>query len=133
MQTKNLIIFTDGVAVPNPGKAGIGVVIKNEQGELIDSISRPIGYATNNHAEYQAIISALERAIILGAEQVAVRSDSELMVNQINSRYKVKNAALKPLHQKVKQLQNRFKSFKIIHVPREQNREADNLAGNSLK
>ncbi len=133
MPIKKLVIFTDGGAEPNPGKAGIGIVIKDEQGKVIDSISRAIGRATNNQAEYRAIIVALEKAVKLGAKSVSIRSDSELVVRQLNGRYRVKNAELKPLYLKVKQLQDRLQSFDIVHIPREQNREADKLAGKAIK
>jgi len=133
MKIKKLVIFTDGVAEPNPGPAAIGVTIKDEQGKLIASISQPIGRATNNQAEYRAIIAALKKAIELGVEQVDIRSDSELVVKQINGRYRVKNATLKPLYQQVKQLQSRLKGFSITHIPRQQNKEADSLAGKALK
>ena len=132
MKIKRVVIFTDGVAEPNPGSAAIGATIKDEQGKLITSISQPIGQATNNQAEYRAVIAALESAISLGASQVDMYSDSELIVRQINGRYRVKNASLKPLYQEVKQLQNQLKGFTITHVPREQNREADSLAGKAL-
>ena len=133
MKVKRVVIFTDGVAEPNPGPAAIGATIKDEQGKLITSISQPIGRATNNQAEYRAVIAALESAISLGASQVDMYSDSELVVRQINGRYRVKNASLKPLYQKVKQLQNQLEGFTITHVPREQNREADSLAGKALE
>ena len=132
MKIKRVVIFTDGVAEPNPGPAAIGATIKDEQGKLVTSISQPIGRATSNQAEYRAIIAALERAISLGVSQVDMHSDSELVVRQITGQYRVKNASLKPLYQKVKRLQNRLKGFTITHVPREQNREADSLAGKAL-
>ena len=133
MTIKRLIIFTDGAAEPNPGPAAIGASIKNEQGKLITTISQSIGQATNNQAEYRAIITALQQAIRLGADQVDMRSDSELVVRQINGQYRVKTAALKPLYQQVKQLQSQLKSFSITHIPREQNTEADSLANMALK
>jgi len=132
MKTKKAVIHTDGVAVPNPGQAAIGATIKDEQGELIASISQPIGHATNNQAEYRAVIAALERAISLGVEQVDLLSDSELIVNQINGKYRVKNTTLRPLHQQVKKLQSRLKGFTATHVPRRLNKEADSLAGKAL-
>jgi len=132
VKIKRVVIFTDGVAEPNPGPAAIGATIKDEQGKLVTSISQPIGRATSNQAEYRAIIAALERAISLGVSQVDMHSDSELVVRQITGQYRVKNASLKPLYQKVKRLQNRLKGFTITHVPREQNREADSLAGKAL-
>ena len=133
MKTQKLLIKTDGRSQGNPGPAAIGAIIKDEQGKLIASISQPIGRATNNQAEYRAVIAALEKAIGLGAEQVDIRSDSELIVQQISRRYRVKNAALKPLYQQVKQLQSQLKGFTITHIPRQQNREADSLAGKALK
>ncbi len=133
MKIKKAVIFTDGMAKPNPGPAAIGVIIKDEQGKLITSISQPIGLATNNQAEYRGIITALEEAIRLGVDQVDMRSDSELLVRQINGEYRVKNASLKPLHQKIKQLQSQLQAFTIIHIPRQQNKEADNLANIALK
>ena len=130
---KKAVIFTDGIAEPNPGPAGIGVAIKDEQGNLIATISQPIGYATNNQAEYKAIIAALEKVIGLGIKQVDMRSDSELVVRQINGRYRVKNAALKPLYRQVKQLQSQLNDFTITHIPRRLNKEADRLAGQALQ
>ncbi|MFC1988761.1 ribonuclease HI family protein [Chloroflexota bacterium] len=133
MDVKKAIIYTDGVAEPNPGQAAIGATIKDEQGELIASISEPIGYATNNQAEYRAIIAAMETVIRLGISRANIHSDSELVVRQINGRYRVKNASLKPLYLSVKQLQSRLTDFSITHIPREQNKEADSLAGKALR
>ncbi len=129
---KKLIINTDGTAEPNPGPAAIGATIKDEQGKVIATISQRIGRATNNQAEYRAIIAALEKALSLGARQVDIRSDSELVVRQLNGRYRVKKASLKPLYQQVKQLSSQFEGFNITHIPREQNKEADRLAGMAL-
>jgi len=133
VKIKKVVIFTDGTAEPNPGPAAIGATIKDEQGKLITAISQGIGQATNNQAEYRAVIAALENAIRLGANQVDIYSDSELVVRQINGRYRVKNVALKPLYQQVKQLQSQFKGFTITHIPRQQNIEADSLASKALK
>ena len=129
---KKLIINTDGTAEPNPGPAAIGATIKDEQGKVIATISQRIGRATNNQAEYRAIIAALGKALSLGASQVDVRSDSELVVRQLNGRYRVKKASLKPLYQQVKQLSSQFEGFSITHIPREQNTEADRLASMAL-
>lgn len=128
-----MVINTDGASRGNPGPAAIGVTIKDEQGKLITAISQPIGPATNNQAEYRAIIVALEEAIRLDAKQVELFSDSELVVRQINGRYRVKNAALQPLYQQVRQLQSQLKDFTITHIPRQQNQEADSLASKALK
>ena len=132
MTAKRLIIYTDGAALGNPGQAAIGAVIKDGQGQVISRISRRIGHATNNQAEYTAIIAALEKAISLGAEEVKLNSDSELVVKQINGSYRVKKPSLKPLYLKVKQLQSQLQGFSITHIPRQQNREADRLANQAL-
>ncbi|MEE8194778.1 MAG: ribonuclease HI family protein [Dehalococcoidales bacterium] len=132
MAAKKVIIHTDGTAEPNPGPAAIGATIKDERGRLIASISKPIGWATNNQAEYRAVIAALEKAIGLGARQVVLNSDSELVVKQIQGSYRVKKAALKPLYRRVKELQGLLESLTASHIPREQNREADRLANQAL-
>jgi len=129
---KKAVIFADGASRGNPGPAAIGAVIKDEQGRLIASISRRIGKATNNQAEYRAIIVALEEATKLGANQVEIHSDSELVVKQINGEYRVKKVTLKPLYQQVKQRQGQLKGFTITHVLRQQNIEADKLANKAL-
>jgi len=131
--TKKALIFTDGGAEPNPGPGGIGVVIQNHHGETVTTISRSVGRVTNNQAEYMAVIAALEKAISLGFNKVEMRADSELIVRQINGRYKVKNANLKPLYQKVIELESKLKSFTITHIPRNLNREADRLAGEAVR
>ncbi len=132
MNVKRAIIWVDGAARGNPGPAAIGATIKDEQGKLVASISQRIGTTTNNQAEYRAVIAALEKAISLGARHVELNSDSELVVRQISGKYRVKNANLKPLYQKVKQLQSLLEGFTITHIPRQQNREADNLANRAL-
>ena len=96
------------------------------------SISRRIGQTTNNQAEYRALIAALEKAIELGARQVDIRLDSELVVKQVKGRYRVKNAALRPLYLKVGELLSQLEGFTIKNVPREQNAEADRLANKAL-
>ena len=132
MKANKAVIWVDGAARGNPGPAAIGATIKDEQGRLITTISRRIGTTTNNQAEYRAIIAALEEAIKLGARHVKLNSDSELVVRQITGRYRVKNAALKPLYQQVKQLQGLTESFTITHIPRQQNTEADKLTNAAL-
>ena len=132
MKAKRVTIWVDGASRGNPGRAAMGVIIKDERGELMARISRRIGTTTNNQAEYRAIIAALEKAIELGATHVVINSDSELVVKQLNGRYRVKNAHLKPLYQKIKQLQSSLEEFTITHIPREQNKEADRLANKAL-
>ncbi len=130
---KRLIIHTDGVSRGNPGRAAIGAIIRDERGGLVASISQSIGQATNNQAEYRAIIAALEEVLSLGAANIELNSDSELVVKQVKGQYRVRKEALKPLYQRVKQLQGSLKGFKIKHIPRQQNREADKLANAALK
>ncbi|MBI4188589.1 MAG: ribonuclease HI family protein [Chloroflexi bacterium] len=132
LKVERAIIFTDGASRGNPGPAAIGVLIRDEQGRLMATVSQAIGTATNNQAEYRAMIAALEKAIGLGVRQVEVYSDSELLVKQINGQYRVKNESLKSLYQRVKLLQGQLDAFTLKYVPREQNREADRLANNAL-
>ncbi len=129
---KKAVIYADGASRGNPGSAAIGAVIKDEQGKLISLISRRIGRTTNNQAEYRAVIIALEEAIRLGARQVDVKMDSELVVKQINGEYRVKSTILKPLYQQAKQLQASLEGFTITHIPRRQNAEADDLANKAF-
>jgi len=132
LNTNKLTIFTDGAARGNPGPAAIGAILKDEKGNLAASISRCLGATTNNQAEYRAIIAALEKALSLGAHQVMLYSDSELVVKQINGQYKIKHAALRPLYSEVVKLAGALESFKIAYIPRERNKEADALANKAL-
>ncbi len=132
MTVRKVIIHTDGAAEPNPGPAAIGATIKDERGRILASISQRIGWATNNQAEYRAVIAGLEKASELGAQHVDIMLDSQLVVRQINGRYRVKNAALKLLYQRVKELQGSLESFTITHIPRERNKGADRLANRAL-
>jgi ribonuclease HI len=130
---EKVIIYTDGAATPNPGPAAIGVVIKDEKGNIIRSISKRIGQTTNNQAEYWAVIAALEEAIKLGATSVDLKSDSELVVRQLKGMYRVRKEELKPLFQKVKQLQNSLESFQVTHIKRNRNKAADRLTKKALE
>jgi ribonuclease HI len=133
MKAERVVIFTDGASRGNPGPGAIGAIIKEQQGRHIAHISQAIGETTNNQAEYQAIIAALEAAIRLGARQVELKSDSELVVKQLNGQYRVKKTTLKSLYQRVKELTNQFEDFTITHIPRQQNTEADKLANTAVK
>jgi ribonuclease HI len=132
LSVKKVTINADGAARGNPGPAAIGAIIKDDTGKIIARISRNIGTATNNQAEYRAIIAALEKAVSLGAKEVVLKSDSELAVNQINGRYKIKNAALRPLYQEVVKLAGTLGKITVSHVPRAQNAGADALANQAL-
>ena len=124
---KSWEIFTDGASSGNPGPAAIGVVIK-ENGKTIKTIAKDIGTATNNVAEYTALIFALQEALVQRASEVNVKTDSELLYKQVIGEYKVKHAQLKLFFEQVQHLIKGFKVFKIQHVPREQNKDADRLA-----
>ena len=132
MSTDKLIIYTDGAARGNPGPAAIGVVLKDTAGNAIATISQRLAPTTNNQAEYLAIIGGLEKAVSLGCRHASVKSDSELIVNQINGQFKIKNTAIRPLYQQVVQLTGKLESFAISYIPREQNRQADELANKAL-
>jgi len=132
LRINKLIINTDGAARGNPGPAAIGVTLKDDAGNTVSRISRAIGVTTNNQAEYQAVIAGLARAVTLGARNVILRSDSELVVQQITGRYKVKNTVLRGLYVKVFKIASSLDSFSISYVPREHNYEADYLANQAL-
>ncbi|OGO00868.1 MAG: hypothetical protein A2Y58_01355 [Chloroflexi bacterium RBG_13_51_52] len=132
MNIDKVIIYTDGAARGNPGPAAIGVILKDEKGSVIATISRRLAPTTNNQAEYRAIIAGLEKAVELGLKNVSVKSDSELVVKQINGQFKIKNTALRPCYQKVVQLTGSLESFSISYIPREQNSAADALANKAL-
>ena len=130
--TSSITIHTDGAARGNPGPAAIGVTLHDEKGKLLDRISERIGVATNNVAEYKAVIAGLEKALKLGAKEVKLVSDSELVVRQINGRYKVKNAGIIPLYNEVVKLAGRLEKFTASNVRRGQNAAADGLANEAL-
>jgi ribonuclease HI len=125
---KRCVAYMDGGSRGNPGTAGYGVVVQDENGEPVASLSENLGIRTNNFAEYSALIGALRYALANGYEGMRAYADSELMVRQINGVYKVKSSDLQPLFREAKTLISKLKSFSIHHVPREQNSEADRLA-----
>ena len=127
-----LKIFTDGACRGNPGPAGVGVVIFNETGEVVKTISHSIGQATNNIAEYTALIYALQEALVLKATRVKIHTDSELMYCQLNGEYKIKNEKLKILFDQAQHLKEGFEHFEMKLVPREENHEADRLASKAI-
>jgi ribonuclease HI len=123
-----LILHCDGAARGNPGPAGVGVHIADDDGNLVAEIAEGIGEATNNVAEYTAAIRGLERARELGAAEVHLRSDSRLLIEQLSGRWKIKNKNLIRLHRQVRELAQAFERVTYEHVPRERNVEADLLA-----
>jgi ribonuclease HI len=122
----------DGAARGNPGPASYGVLIRDGQGELVAKLKKYIGRMTNNVAEYYGLIAALDYAESHGIRALRVESDSELLVKQMQGQYKVKSEDLRPLFERAKKMSQGFESFRIDHVYREQNREADALANEAL-
>jgi ribonuclease HI len=127
-QSEDAILWTDGASRGNPGPAGIGALLKTPSGEVLSADSAYLGRATNNVAEYKALLLGLERALALGVRRIEVRADSELLVKQIKGEYQVRSPGLRPLYQSAIKLLARFESSRLVHVRREQNGEADRLA-----
>jgi len=127
-----LIAHSDGGARGNPGPAGYGVVVQDESGRKVAALSEYLGHQTNNFAEYQGLIAALEYAIQHGPKALKLISDSELLVRQIKGIYKVKNATLQELHGRAKELIAQLDWFSIGHALREHNQEADRLANEAM-
>jgi ribonuclease HI len=122
----------DGGSRGNPGPAAYGVLIRDGRGEIVAKLKKYIGRFTNNVAEYYGLIAAMDYAQSHGIRALLVESDSELMVKQMRGQYKVKSADLQPLFERAKKMSQSFESFRIDHVYREQNREADTLANEAL-
>jgi ribonuclease HI len=127
-----LTIYVDGASRGNPGPSGIGIVIEDREGATKVKISSYIGRTTNNQAEYRALIVGLREAVRLKAEHVDIMSDSELLVEQVCGRYKVRSPKLRSLFEEVKELLAGFRSSAISYIPREQNRVADALANQAF-
>lgn len=132
MKNNKVALYTDGCCRGNPGPAGIGVVIKDPRRKVLKELSEYIGEATNNIAEYSALIRGLEEAGILGAREITVFMDSELIVRQLNGEYRVKDDAMKELFRRALEVLKGFKSFEIKHIDRSKNKEADKLANRAI-
>jgi ribonuclease HI len=122
----------DGGSRGNPGPASYGVVVRNERGEIVAKLKKYIGRMTNNVAEYYGLIAALDYAQSNDVRALRIESDSELLVRQMHGHYKVKSADLRPLFERAKKMSQTFQLFRIDHVYREQNSEADALANEAL-
>ncbi len=136
---KKIVIYTDGGSRGNPGKAAIGVVFCNEKEEIIKSFGEYLGdHLTNNDAEYQAVIFALKKfksvfgKAVAEVSEVEVRSDSELLVNQMNGKYKIENEKIQKFFMEIWNLKIDFESVKFKAIPREKNKEADRLVNEVL-
>ena len=129
---KELEIYIDGASKGNPGPSGIGVII-SRAGVVVKNISSFIGNATNNIAEYTALIYALQEALVLKAESLKIKTDSQLLARQLNKIYKVKNANIIGLYNQAVFLLSFFKEVSIVNIPREENQGADRLATEAVK
>ncbi|MHC4321476.1 MAG: ribonuclease HI family protein [Planctomycetota bacterium] len=128
-----IVVNVDGASKGNPGESGIGVAIFDKDSNLISEASDYLGVATNNIAEYKALILGIKLSTKYNAKRILFKSDSELMVKQIKGEYKVKNAQLKLLFAKAQSLLKKLPNWKIMHVPREENKEADLLANKGVE
>lgn len=127
-----LVVHVDGGARGNPGPAAIGVVVSDQSGAVVEQLGEAIGEATNNVAEYRALLRGLELARAHGADEVEVVGDSELVAKQVNGQYKVKHAGLKPLHAEALRALAGFARWQVRTVPRAQNAAADALVNAAL-
>jgi ribonuclease HI len=127
-----IIANIDGGARGNPGPAAFGVVIRNGKGEILAELTEYLGLQTNNYAEYSGLLAALEYAVREQYPSVKIYSDSELLVRQMQGRYRVNNPALQQLFAKAQSLVRKLASFEIEHVLRERNKEADRLVNKTL-
>ncbi|HWN72330.1 MAG TPA: reverse transcriptase-like protein [Solirubrobacterales bacterium] len=127
-----LIVNFDGGSRGNPGPAAIGVVVRDSGGKVLEEVGERIGEATNNVAEYKALLRGIELAAARGASELELVGDSALVVRQVEGRYKVKNAGIKPLHEEAKRALRGFDSWSIRHVPRAQNADADRLVNEAF-
>jgi ribonuclease HI len=126
------IANVDGASRGNPGPASYAVILRDPNGKVVLELGKKFGRDTNNVAEYYALLAALDYAVTQGIKALRIRSDSELLVRQMQGRYKVKSADLKPLHERASKLSRQLEYFVIEHVPREMNRDADALANLAL-
>ena len=125
-------MHVDGGSRGNPGPAAAGAIVTGEGGEVLDRVGELIGEATNNVAEYRGLLLGIARARELGATEVEIFNDSELIAHQVNGRYKVKHADMKPLHAEATAELSRFDDWSLTPVRREQNAEADAIVNETL-
>ncbi len=131
-QPVDLVAYVDGGSRGNPGEAGFGIVLQKPSGEGVRKVQGYLGTGTNNVAEYRALLVALETALQMGCKRLKVFSDSQLVVSQIQGFYRVTAPHLVPLFEEVRRLIGSFSSFRISHIPREKNGEADRLANAAI-
>lgn len=129
---KQFDIFIDGASQGNPGPSGIGIIIASGD-QVLKNISRYIGRATNNIAEYSALVFALEQALIMHLDKITLNTDSQLLYRQLKGVYRVKNEGIRPYFEKAIRLMQGFKHLEINHISREFNKGADKLASVAIK
>jgi len=123
-----LTLHTDGSTRGNPGKGGAGVILLDREGEMVEELGEYIGTVTSNVAEYEAVVLGLQRALELGAKEILLRTDSQLVIRQLSGAYRIKSKNLIPRHVLARKLLSKFKKWKVEHVPRAENHGADMLA-----
>ncbi len=131
-EIQEFYIQADGASRGNPGKAGVGAVISDARGRTVKELKCFLGMATNNVAEYRAVILALEKALELGGGSVTLYLDSELVVRQLRGEYRVREAHLQALQRRALEILDRFSKYVIHYIPREENRRADQLANEAI-
>jgi ribonuclease HI len=129
---KQWLLMVDGAARGNPGEAGCGAVIADENGGVVKELSRYLGRTTNNVAEYEGLLMGLKALLKLGQKHIVVQSDSQLLVRQLNGEYRVRDEKLKVLFAQATRLLRQFGSYRIVHVRREMNKLADRLANRGI-
>ena len=129
---KKIYLYVDGAARGNPGPAGIGVVLFDENKKRIKDFYKFLGNTTNNIAEYNALIYGLQEALAIGAKEVVVNLDSELVALQLKGEYRVKNLKLKPLFEQAVHMLDKLDKIEVKHIDRKENKEADKLANKAI-
>ncbi len=129
---KRMRVYSDGAARGNPGPAGAGAVLVAPDGQVVDRLGKYLGTQTNNFAEYMGLLIGLERAQDLGVSDVEIYADSELMIRQLDGKYQVKSPTLRPLYEDAKRLLKSFARVKLVHVPRELNKPADEMSNRAI-
>jgi ribonuclease HI len=132
LKNKQLTIYVDGGSRGNPGPSGIGVVILGADGKRLKDLSKYIGEATNNIAEYNALLYGLEEALILRADDIIVNVDSELVAKQLTGDYRVKDPNIRPLYDRAVNMLKSFNNFEVRHIERGMNKEADKLVNKAI-
>jgi ribonuclease HI len=131
-ESRELVLYTDGASRGNPGPSGAGALITDKAGTIVAEEAVYLGEVTNNQAEYQALLIGLKAVVELAPSRLTVRMDSELIVKQLNGEYRVRNRNLLPLYGRAREFIRRLADVRVVHVPREQNVQADRLANQAI-